>query len=263
MVYTSLLFDISDQVAHVTLNRPEAANAIDATVARELHDALLRSERNPSVRAVVLSATGSMFSGGGNLKTFAEHGESVTAYVKETTLWLHDAISIMARMAPPVICAVNGIAAGGGLGLVAGCDLAIAAASARFTMAYTAIGLTPDAGTTYNITRLVGLRRALELTLTNRVLSAEEALAWGLVNQVVPDSQLQEASLRLARQLSSGATGALGQAKRLLRRAWTETLETQMADERESIVAATLSRESAEGIAAFVEKRPPRFLANS
>ena len=263
MAYTSLLFDISDHVAYVTLNRPEAANTLDAIVARELHDALLRSERDASVHAVVLSGTGPMFCGGGNIKTFAEQGEAVSAYVKETTLWLHDAISIVARMTPTVICAVNGVAAGGGLGLVAACDLAIAAASARFTMAYTAIGLTPDAGTSYNVTRLVGLRRALELTLTNRLLSAEEALAWGLVNQVVPDSQLEEASRRLARQLCSGATAALGQAKRLLRRAWTETLETQMADERESIVAATLSREAAEGIAAFVEKRPPRFLAGA
>jgi 2-(1,2-epoxy-1,2-dihydrophenyl)acetyl-CoA isomerase len=263
MTYTSLLFDISDHVANVTLNRPDAANAIDATAARELHEALLHSERDASVRVVVLSATGSMFCGGGNVKTFAEHGEGVTSYVKETTLWLHDAISIMARMASPVICAVNGVAAGGGLGLVAACDLAIAASSARFTMAYTAIGLTPDAGTSYNVTRLVGLRRALELTLTNRVLSAEEALAWGLVNQVVPDSQLEEASRLMAQQLSSGATGALGQAKRLLRRAWTETLETQMADERECIVAATRTSEAAEGIAAFVEKRPPRFLAGA
>lgn len=259
MVYTRLLFAVSDNVAYLTLNRPEAANSLDLTMARELQDAMQRCDQDRSVGAVVLTGAGSMFCGGGDLKTFFAQREGISSYVKEVTLSLHDAISSMARMSAPVIAAVNGVAAGGGLGLVCACDLAIASPSARFTMAYTRAGLTPDAASTYNLPRLIGLRRALELSLTNRLLTAEEALAWGLVNQVVPEDQLTEASRQLAVLLAGGATRALGGAKRLLGSSWTETLETQMANERESIAAATLSPEAQEGISAFLEKRAPQF----
>jgi 2-(1,2-epoxy-1,2-dihydrophenyl)acetyl-CoA isomerase len=259
MGYTTLSFDVREQVAYIKLNRPEAANALDLPLARELQEAIQCCSQDSGIRAVVLTGTGRAFCGGGDLKTFLAEGSNMAAYVKAVTLSLHDAISGIARMNAPVIAAVNGVAAGGGLGLVCACDLVIAAASARFTMAYTRAGLTPDAASSYYLPRLVGLRRALELTLTNRMLSAEEAVEWGLVSSVVPDAELQPAAQELAGALAAGATRAQGGAKRLLQRAWTETLETQMAFERESIAAASCTTEALEGISAFLEKRSPRF----
>ncbi len=255
----NLLFEAREQVAYLTLNRPEAANAIDVPMARALQEALQRCETDTSIRAVVLTGAGPMFCGGGDLKTFASQREHIAAYIKEVTLLLHDAISTMARMNAPVIAAVNGVAAGGGMSLACACDLVIAAASARFTMAYTRACLVPDGASTYYLPRLIGLPRALELTLTNRVLSAQEAQEWGLVNRIVPDADLSTEAEHLARTLAAGATQALGAAKRLLRSGWTETLETQMSYEREAIAAAAAATEGQEGITAFLEKRAPRF----
>jgi 2-(1,2-epoxy-1,2-dihydrophenyl)acetyl-CoA isomerase len=179
--------------------------------------------------------------------------------VKELTTYLHAAISRFVRMDAPVVAAVNGTVAGGGMGLVCCADLVLAGESARFTMAYTRAGLTPDASTSYFLPRLLGLRRALELTLLNPVLSAQEAAAWGLVNQVVADADLTSAAQTLAARLAAGPTLAIAASKHLLYASWTETLETQM--ELESRAHADIHRtaDSAEGIAAFLEKRPPAF----
>jgi 2-(1,2-epoxy-1,2-dihydrophenyl)acetyl-CoA isomerase len=138
-------------------------------------------------------------------------------------------------------------------------DLAIAAESAKFTLAYTRAGLSPDGGSTYFLPRIVGVRRALELALTNRVLSAREALEWGIVNRVVPDAELQAEALALAKQLASGATGALGAAKRLLHHSSSESLETQMELEAQAIADRARTADAREGIAAFIAKRPASF----
>jgi 2-(1,2-epoxy-1,2-dihydrophenyl)acetyl-CoA isomerase len=159
----------------------------------------------------------------------------------------------------PVIAAVNGTAAGAGLSMVCSCDLVLAAESAKFTMAYTRIGLTPDGSSTYFLPRIVGLKRALELTLTNRLFSAQEAQEWGIVTKVVPDANLQAEADALAAQLASSATGALGAAKRLLHSGWNETLETQMELETQTIAARAHSADGREGIAAFLEKRAAKF----
>jgi 2-(1,2-epoxy-1,2-dihydrophenyl)acetyl-CoA isomerase len=163
------------------------------------------------------------------------------------------------RLPAPVVAAVQGSAAGAGMSLAAAADLVLAGASSRFVMAYTAIGLTPDGSGTWTLPRLVGLRRALELTLTNRRLSAEEAVAEGIATRVVPDDQLADEALALARSLAAGPTGALGAAKRLLRESIGRDLEAQLALETESLARAANSADSREGIAAFLEKRPADF----
>ncbi|HEX6797580.1 MAG TPA: enoyl-CoA hydratase-related protein [Ktedonobacterales bacterium] len=259
MDYDTLRFEMTDGVAEITLHRPEVYNALNLTMVRELYDAVRRCDDNSAVRAVLLTGAGKAFCAGGDLKSFEEHRSDIAAHVKDVTMWYHGAISRMARMRAPVIAAMNGVAAGGGMGLAMACDLALAAESARFTLAFTQAGLTPDSSTSYYLPRLVGLRRALDLALTNRVLSAAEAEAWGLVTYVVPDGELMARARELARRLAQGAAGALGGAKRLLRDGWNETLETQMARESERIAEAASGPEGHEGISAFVEKRAPHF----
>jgi 2-(1,2-epoxy-1,2-dihydrophenyl)acetyl-CoA isomerase len=257
--YDTLKFDVRDGVAHVTLDRPEAANSLNLEIAQELLRAVLHCDENPTIRAVVLAGAGRTFCVGGDLKSFVEQGEQLPPYLKEVTTYLHAAVSRMARMGPPVVAAVHGFAAGAGLSLACASDLVVAAESARFTMAYTNAGLTPDGSSTYYLPRLVGFKRAMELVLTNRELSAQEAMEWGIVTRVVPDEDLSENAAALATQLAGGATKALGASKRLLHAGWTETLETQMEHETRTIAEMARTADGREGIAAFVEKRSAAF----
>jgi 2-(1,2-epoxy-1,2-dihydrophenyl)acetyl-CoA isomerase len=257
--YNTLEFDVRDGVAHITLNRPETGNAINLELAQELLRAVLRCDEDPEVRGVLISGAGRMFCVGGDLKSFTEQGDQLSYHLKEVTTYLHAAISRMARMDPPVVAAVHGAAAGAGMSLTCACDLVVAAESARFTMAYSNAGLTPDGSSTYYLPRLVGLKRAMELTLTNRQLSAREAEDWGIVTHVVSDDVLSETATKLASQLAAGATKALGAAKRLLHTSWTETLETQMEHETQTIANIARTADAREGIAAFTEKRSAEF----
>jgi 2-(1,2-epoxy-1,2-dihydrophenyl)acetyl-CoA isomerase len=259
MDYKTILLDVRDGVASLTLNRPDAANALNLELSQELYDAMLRCDEDRAVRCVLIAGSGKMFCAGGDLKTFAARRDDLPAHLKRLTHYIHGAISLMARMDAPVITAVNGTVAGGGLGLVFGADLAIAAESARFTMAYTRAALSPDASTSFFLPQLVGLRRALDLTLTNRVLSAREAMEWGIVNRVVPDAELPDASRKLAVELADGATAAFGAAKRLLRDSFNDTLETHLQAEARAIASRSGTPEAREGLAAFLEKRAPRF----
>lgn len=259
MPYETLLLERRNAVARLTLNRPDAANAFDMRLAKDLLAAAIACEEDAEVRAVVITGAGKMFSAGGDLKSFQAIGEGIGAHLKELTLHLHGAISRLAWMDAPVIAAVNGTAAGAGMSLVAATDYAIAARSARFTMAYTQIGLTPDGSSTYFLARSIGLRRAKELALTNRVLSAEEAAEWGVVNRVVPDAELEAAATEVAERLAVGATGAFGATKRLMLLGAGDLLEAQMERETRAIAARAASHDGREGIAAFLAKRKPAF----
>jgi 2-(1,2-epoxy-1,2-dihydrophenyl)acetyl-CoA isomerase len=161
-------------------------------------------------------------------------------------------------MDPPVIAAVNGTAAGAGVGLVAMADLALCGRSSKFKLAYTQAGLTPDAGTTFLLPRMLGLKRTMELLLLNRSLAAEEAFSWGLVNEVVADEQLLPRALEIAEKLAHGASGAFGATKRLIAHS-IGALESQMVLESETIARHAVGEEGREGIDAFLEKRKPRF----
>ncbi len=259
--FSALLFDVRDNVAHITLNRPDAANAMSSEMSKELMHAALRCDEDPAIRAVLIAGAGRTFCAGGDLRSFAAQGDNLPAHLKEMTTYLHAAVSRLTRMDAPVIAAVQGAAAGAGLSLALAADILLAAETARFTVAYTRVGLAPDGSSTYSLPRLIGLKRALELALTNRLLSAKEALDWGLVARVVPDADLQAEAEGLARQLAGGATKALGAAKRLLHSGFTETLETQMELEARAISDMARTADSREGIAAFLEKREPKFRA--
>ncbi len=259
MMHKNLTLEVSDNVATVTLNRPAMANSIDLLTGRELMDVAIVCDEDPAVRAVLITGAGSMFCAGGDVKAFSSVGERVPALLKELTSYLHSAVSRFARMDAPVVAAVNGTAAGAGMSLVCACDFAIAAESAKFTMAYTGIGFVPDGSSTYFLPRLVGTRRALDLMLTNRALSAEEAVEWGLINKTTPDEQVLGEARELALQLAQGPTRSFGTVKRLLLASLGESLETQMESESRGIASAAASADGREGVAAFLEKRKPEF----
>jgi 2-(1,2-epoxy-1,2-dihydrophenyl)acetyl-CoA isomerase len=259
MSYDALRFEVKDGVGLIRLNRPDDGNAITLELAHELLDVAIRCDQDPEVRAVVLTGSGKMFCAGGDLKVFAAQGKGVSSYMTKVTQAFHAAISRFNWMAALVVGAINGTAAGGGLSLALATDIAIAAESAKFTMAYTKVGLTPDGSSSYFLARLVGLRRAKEMALLNPVLSAKQALEWGLINQVVADDQVLPAALDIARQLAQGPTLALGETKRLILCGATESLESQMERESRAIAAMAGNTDGQEGIAAFLAKRTPQF----
>lgn len=258
--YSTLLFEVREHVAHMTLNRPEAANGINLEMASEIRHAARRCATDPEIRAVLLSGAGKMFCAGGDLKAFAAQPErELPGFLEQVTLHLHQAISHFARMNAPVVAAVHGSAAGGGFSLACACDFPFAAESARFTMAYTRAGLTPDGSSTYFLPRIIGYRRTLELAITNRVLSAREAAEMGLVTRVVPDADLIAEATKFATQLATGPTAAYGGVKRLLIDSFTNTLEAQMSLEGEYISSMGQTADGRKGIASFLAKRPPKF----
>lgn len=257
--YATIGFAMSDHVARITLNRPDAGNALNAALLHDLSAVTERCMEDPAVRVVVIDGAGKSFCVGGDLRSFTSEGDALSEHLEEILTDFHTAVARLARMNAPVIASVHGVAAGGGLSLACACDLVIAAESTRFTMAYTRVGLSPDGSGSYFLPRLVGLRRALDLTLTNRMLSAREALDWGLVSRVVPDDALAAETATLAAQLAAGAPDALAAAKKLLRESGNASLEEQLVREIRAIALRAADPESREGMTAFLEKRAPRF----
>ena len=254
-----VLLEIAGGVAAVTLNRPQNGNAIDLELARELMLAMHACEKDRDVRVVTLQGSGKMFCTGGDLKAIESHGAGAAAYVRELLTYLHEALSAMARIPVPVVAGLHGAAAGAGFSLACATDLAIATRSSRFVMAYTKVGLTPDGSSTWYLPRLVGLRRAMQLTLLNRELTADEALSWGILSGVVADDALDVGLSELADQLAGGPTASYGATKKLFRESLDQTLETQLMHEMQAICAALDGGESKAGIAAFLAKQTPKF----
>ncbi|MBL4781696.1 MAG: enoyl-CoA hydratase/isomerase family protein [Porticoccaceae bacterium] len=256
---THMSLEVADGVGLITLNRPDEGNPVVQGMVEELLDKAIICDEDPAIRAVVLTGKGPMFCVGGGLKDFAEQGDNITRHLKLVTQLFHGAISKFNRMAPPVIAAINGTAAGGGLSLALTTDLAISAASAKFTMAYTNAGLAPDGSSSFYLAKMVGMRRAKEMALLNTVLSAEQALDWGLINRVVPDDQLMSSAMEMARKLAQGSMTAYGETKKLMLAGATESLESQMELEGRAISSLAGSPDGREGVGAFIDKRKPEF----
>lgn len=261
MDFSTILYDVdaATHVATITLNRPAQFNALNLDMARELLLASIAADEDPGVRCVVVTGAGKAFFAGGDLASFDAAGDGRGSLIKEMTTYLHGAISRLGRMDAPVIASINGVAAGAGFSTMLACDIAVAASSAKFTMAYTKSGLSPDGSSSWFLPRMVGLRRAQELTLTNRVLTAAEALDWGLITRVVDDADLAEHVRALSTEIASGPTRSLGAAKRLMRDSADHGLETQMEHEARAIAASSLTADGREGVASFLEKRPPAY----
>lgn len=260
MTYKYLLVEVKDRVVTITLNRTEAGNAFHVPFAKELFEVALEFSHNTNVNAVVIQGSGKAFSFGGDLKSFSEEGTKIDLNLKEVTTYLHNAISLFVRMKKVVIASVNGTAAGAGLSLLCSCDIVISGASAKYTSAYTKVGLTPDGSCTYFLPRLIGLRKTQELLYTNRVLSSNEAAEWGIVTRVVDDSELRYITHEFAKEIAGGPTNAYAMTKKLLNNSFLDRLDSHMAMESDMISEMTVTKDGKEGIAAFLEKRSPDFV---
>lgn len=261
--YSTLTVDVTDGIATVRLDRPRDNNAIDVAMARDLAHAAARLSETPGLRAVLLGGNGPMFTAGGDIEVFTGAGpgelpDTLRGMIDD----FHLAIERLTALDAPMVAAVQGAAAGGGLGLMCAADIVVAAEDAVFTVGYGAIGMTADGGNSWFLPRLVGLRRAQELFLTNRRLTAPEALEWGLLTSVVPAPEVDAEAERLARTLAAGPTRSFGGMRRLLRRSFDTGLHDQLAAEQRSITEVARTADTLEGVNAFTERRRPRFTGN-
>jgi len=257
MAQQRLDLSIANDVARIILTRGQVGNAIDLVFARELEDAASHCLAS-QVRVVYITATGPQFCTGGDLKSFANESD-LPSHLAEVTSHLHAGIATLVEMDAPVVAAVRGAVAGAGLGIVCAADVVVAAKSSTFLMAYTRLALTPDGSTSWFLPRHLGLRRALDMTITNRILDSDEALDWGLVSRVVADDQVLDEASMIVESLATGPTAAYGAAARLLRSAAFNPLGAQLDSETANIVARANSADAREGLQAFLEHRRPAF----
>ena len=258
----SVLMSVREGVATVTLNRPEVLNALDLPAGEALVRAIESCRDDDAVRAVIVTGAGRGFCAGGDVKAMWEGiraGKNPEHFFRDLTVPLHRIILDLRSMEKPVVAAINGATGGAGLSLAAACDLRLAAEGATFKQAYTSIGLTPDGGWTALIPHLVGPAKAMELLLLDPVLDARQALALGLIHEVVPGSGVVDRAGAVAAQLAQGPTTAFGGAKALVNAALFPDLEVQLEKERQRIIFQGATADFREGVAAFAEKRAPRF----
>lgn len=251
-----VLAEVDGDVWRVTLDRPEAGNALDPQLAAELEAAF--RQRPEETRVVLLLGNGERFCVGGDVRTFA-HAEDPGAFVGQLAHDWHEVIRLVLRCPVPVVAGMQGAVAGAAVGLVGSCDIVVCARSTKFRPAYGAIGLSPDGGTSWALTRALGASRALELMLTNGELTAVEAHMFGLVARLVEDDEVHEAATALARQIAAGPVRAMVRTRALVRKAATRTLDEQLDDEAALIAESAADPEGREGVRAFVEKRTPDF----
>lgn len=255
-----VLLGIDRGLAHIRLNRPEAANGMSVELLRDLYTAVMECHGAKDLRAVVITGAGKNFCAGGDIQAFAAKGTDLPAYIRQATAWLQDSVQALMRLDAPVIAAVQGYATGGGgFGLVCAVDLVVAAESARFLAGATKVGMAPDAGTTATLPAIVGLRKATEILLLNPTMTAADALALGIVNRVVPDAELVDAAMALARQLADGPPMAQAAVKRLLRAGKALPVEACFTEEARTVAELSGTADSREGLASMIERRPPRF----
>jgi 2-(1,2-epoxy-1,2-dihydrophenyl)acetyl-CoA isomerase len=256
----TVLLDFTDGVATLRLNRPDNGNAINPDIAADLEEAATQIAESTSVRAVLIAANGPNFTVGGDLSVFAETArEQLPNQLRRMIDSFHLAIERLTSIDAPIVAAVRGGAAGGGLGLLYAADIAVAADDARFAIGYGALGLTADGGNTWFLPRMVGMRRAQELFLLNRRLTAQEAFEFGLVSRLAPSDAVETQAAALAATLAAGPTRAYGAVRRMLRQSFETGLSDQLDAEKESLVAASGTSDAQEGIAAFAAKRRPQF----
>ncbi|MGH9054642.1 MAG: enoyl-CoA hydratase/isomerase family protein [Acidimicrobiales bacterium] len=255
-----VLLDVDGGVALLRLNRPEVSNAMDIGMLRAFHEAIMLCHGDRRVRAVLLTGEGPNFCAGGDVRDFASKGDALPDYLRTATAYLQNAVLGLIRLEAPVVTAVQGWATGGGgFGLVCASDIVLAARSARLMLGATRVGMAPDAGASVTLQRIVGLRRALEIALTNPVIDAPAALELGLVTRVVDDGALVSEALVLARELAEGPSRALAATKRLLWTGLGSSVEDCLPDEARTVSELSGTEDAREGLAAVIERRQPRY----
>ncbi|MGP1254575.1 MAG: enoyl-CoA hydratase-related protein [Kiloniellales bacterium] len=242
----------------ITLNRPEVLNAIDVALAEALAGAVAAADDN-AVRCVVLRGAGRAFLAGGDVSAFHNDLEQAGEVADAIIAPFHRAIEGLHRLSKPVVAELHGAVAGAGLSLALAADLALAAEDTVFTLAYSAIGASPDGGSTYHLPRILGLRRVFEVAALSDRFGATQALEWGLINRVVPAERLRAETAAMAERLSDGPTAAYGRLKTLLAASVGDGLREQLERERRAFVEGAAGEDFREGVSAFVEKRRPQF----
>lgn len=259
MEFKSLIFDVKDRVAVIKMNRPTEYNAMNFELMGEIARALEICMVNNEIRVVVITGAGKAFCSGGDLAMFHGYKDKSEA-IRELTKLFHHVILGVRQNPKPVIAALNGAAAGGGFSLATACDLRICAESAKFVQGYTSSGLVPDGAWTLTVPLLVGFGRAAEMAFLDPVIGSKKALDLGLANYVVPDGELEAFTMEMASKLAKGSFSAFVAVKENLNRAMLGILESQLELERQGIIRAGKTPDAEEGIAAFLERRKPKFL---
>ncbi len=261
MPYSSLIFDSSEGVATITLNRPDKSNAFNDMLIGELIDTLKVAERDDKIRAVVITGAGKNFCAGQDLGPMLERykspeGVSFASHLRRS---YNVIVSRIRALEKPVIAAVNGAAAGAGLGLACACDLRHASENAKFRMAFVGIALAPDSATSYLLPRIIGLGRANEMALTNELIDAQTALQWGLVNRVLRADELIKHTREMALRLANAPTKSIGLTKRAFNRSLYVDVDTALENEAMLQEIAGRTADHLEGVNAFIEKRTAQF----
>jgi 2-(1,2-epoxy-1,2-dihydrophenyl)acetyl-CoA isomerase len=253
-------FSVQYGLATICLKRPDQRNAIDLRMAEETLVVARRIEADPSVRALLICGNGPAFTVGGDIGHFLESPteELVNLFARMTTPF-HEAFRILSRIEAPIVTAAHGSVAGGGLGYVYAADIVLAAEGTQFVTAFAGIGLSGDGGGTWHLPRLIGPARAARAYLENRPITAEQALDWGMISEVVPAEELRDRAAALAQSLAHGPTRAFGQMRALLRDTWNNDLSQQLLAETEGIKATGDTSDAANAIASFAAKRRPQF----
>jgi 2-(1,2-epoxy-1,2-dihydrophenyl)acetyl-CoA isomerase len=260
MTFQSIQFELNAGIARVTLNRPDRLNSFNLAMHAEVRAALADVRANPDVRVLVLTGAGRAFCSGQDLADRRPTADGKRADLGESIEQNYRPLVLALRSLPfPVIAAVNGVAAGAGANIALACDLVVAAESASFVQSFSKLGLMPDCGGTWTLPRLVGSARALGLAFLAEKINAEQAAAWGMIWRCVPDDQFAAVVDQLAVQLASAPTRGLARAKQAIQESWSRTLEQQFDIETTYQRELGNSADYAEGIAAFSEKRSPRF----
>ncbi|HEY0377610.1 MAG TPA: enoyl-CoA hydratase-related protein [Pyrinomonadaceae bacterium] len=262
MSYETVQLEMRDDaVAVITLNRPAALNALTVEMGREFR-AAIGEARERGARALVLTGAGRAFCAGGDLREMRQMAEKegrVEAFFDEPLRVIHDCVRLIRETPLPVIAAVNGVATGGGCNFALACDIVLASESAQFNQAFVKIGLTPDCGGTFILPRLVGWKRATELLMTGEMVDARRAAEMGMINRAVADADLMQEALDLAGRLASAPTAALARIKKMLDASATNDYNAQLELEHAAQLQSGQTKDFREGVAAFIEKRPPKF----
>ena len=261
MQFETVIYERDEDVCVITLNRPDALNALSLQLTRDLHDAIRQAVADKS-RAAVLTANGRAFCSGGDLremKSMWEREGRIEAFLEEPLAALHELIRLIRETPMPFVAAVNGVCAGAGTNLALACDLVVAADDAIFNEAFVKIGLTPDCGGTFFLPRAIGEKLAAELFMTGESVSAERAAQFGMINRVVPPADLLVDAIMLAKRLAQAPTAGIGRIKRLLNASYSNSLKEQLVLEHELQIESGRSDDFREGVSVFFEKRPPDF----
>ena len=254
-----VLLKVDGPIARIVFNRPKVLNALSVDAANAFLAACKSVAADKGNRVIVIAGEGRAFMAGGDISAFQGPADQVRAHVPTIMEPLHEGLEILAGLPQPVIASLHGAVAGAGMSIALATDLAIAADTAIFTLAYSKLGTSPDGSSSWSLPRLVGLRKAMEIALLSDVYDAQEALRLGLVNRVVPAADLASETDKLARRLADGPTFAFGQTKALLRGSLDNSLHDQLAAEAAGFGACIGTKDFAEGVNAFLSKRQPTF----